>query len=230
MQTLLIIAIALFCIFMLPFNIALSYDEDFYATAQVLFFKFQLLPKKKGKTKMNCKDFGQELKKSKKQKRAEKKAAKKSEKKKTQKKKYSADDIPFYLELIQKFVSRAYNSIRRGLTIKIKKLGIAVATSDAAKTAVTYGVISQSVAYLLQFFDSIARVKCPKKSEIYVTADFLSSETIFDFNIVLSWRLWRLLCIAVSLLYRTLVALMAHLNHSKIKNTINIKKTTTEEK
>ena len=116
------------------------------------------------------------------------------------------------------------------MKIKIKKLNISVATGDAAKTAIMYGIVSQSVAYLLQFFDTVAKVKRARNCELNTISDFLSTKTKFEIDIVLSWRLWHILCIAITTIYHSLTAIMAHLNRGKQNNINQRKKAITEEK
>ena len=227
MKVLLIILAILLCIFMLPIKVNLTYNDGIRASLKFFFFKFQIIPKK-NKERMNKKEFNEEVKKSKKIK--VKKQQKKNAQKAVKTKKYSAEDIPFYFELIKDFLPKTYNSVRRGLTVKIKSINVAVGTDDAAKTAIAYGVISQSVAYLLHFLDSIAKVSRTKTSRISVTSDFLSDKTEFDFNIDISWKLWRALFILLSTAYRALNSILAHQNHTKNKTITNSNKAKAEEK
>ncbi len=226
MKVLLIILAILLCIFMLPIKVNLTYNGGIRASLKFFFFRFQIIPKK-NKKRMSKKEFNEEVKKSKKNKV---KKQKKNAQKTVKTRKYSADDIPFYFELIKDFLAKTYNSVRRGLTVKIKSINVVVGTDDAAKTAIAYGVISQSVAYLLQFLDSIAKVSKTKSSKISVTSDFLSDQTDFDFNIDISWKLWRALFILLSTGYRALISILAHQNHTKNKIVTNSNKAKAEEK
>lgn len=213
MLTLLIIAIVLLCIFMLPVRIILSCDDGFCAKVRILFFSFNIPPEKKTKRKMNAKDFKNEVKKL-------RRSSEKKQKKKKTKKKYSSDDIPFYFNLIKDFIEKTYASAKRGLTVKIQRINIVIATEDAAKTAIMYGVISQGCAYFLEFLKGLTKIKYKKRANINISTDFLSTQTTFDLRIILSWKLYRALGIAVSTAYRALMALLAH-NKRRTPNTQN---------
>ncbi len=227
MQAVLIIALVLFCILMLPVKIILSSDDGFSATLRILFFNFSIPPKSKEKKKMSRRDFRNELKKQ----RLKSKGKAKIKKDKKSVKKYSGDDIPFYLELLKGFIGKTYESAKRGLTVKVEKLHITVATDDPAKTAISYGIISQACAYLFEFLGSLVNIKYKKNSNVAITTDFSSTETTYEMKIALSWRLYRALAILASTALRASNSLSSHREHlnkksQKQKNTTQ----TTEEK
>ena len=99
MKTILIALLILFCISMLPIKIVLSSDNGFSAKMKILFFSFNIPPKKKEKKKINSKEFKSEL-----ARLRRKKASKPQKKASRKKKKYSSDDIPFYFDLIKDFI------------------------------------------------------------------------------------------------------------------------------
>ena len=226
MQAILIIALALFCILMLPVKVILSSEDGFSANLRILFFNFSIPPKNKEKRKMSRRDFRNELKKQ----RLKSKGKAKAKRNDKSVKKYSADDIPFYLELLKSFIAKTYESAKRGLTVNVEKLHISVATDDPAKTAIAYGIISQACAYLFEFLGSLVNIKYKNRSRVVITTDFSSTETTYDVKIALSWRLYRALAIVVSTAMRTSNALSAHRDHlnKKSKKQINTTKTTEE--
>ena len=231
MKTLLIAILILFCISMLPINIILSSDNGFSAKMKILFFSFNIPPKKKEKKKMDSEEFKKEI-----AKLRRKKSSKPRKKANKKKKKYSSDDIPFYFDLIKNFVDKTYHTAKQGLTVKVQKVNIIVANEDPSKTAIMYGIISQGLAYLLEFLESLAKIKYKRASSVNVSADFSSVHTTFDVKIVLSWRIYRALYILITTVTRASLALSAHNKHisksnKKEKKQINneITNKTTEE-
>ena len=73
------------------------------------------------------------------------------------------------------------------------KIRISVGTPDAAKTGILYGAVCQGVAYLTEVLDHVTNVKKTKKSEISVSADFVSGKTVADINISFSLTVWQAL-------------------------------------
>ena len=227
MQIFLIILFILLCILALPIKLKITHNGEFFVSLQILFLNFKLLPKKERTTRMTSKRFSEELKKQKRKKKRKKLfTSSKSSKHPTS---ISSQDIPFYFDVIKKFIAKSYTSTRKGLTIKITKLQISIGTGDAAKTAIAYGIVSQSVSYFLEFCEQVANLKISPKSKIDINTDFLSSKSTFLAQITLKWRLYRAALIALSVFRNFFVAYLSHKNHSQKKTTIS-NKTITEEK
>ncbi len=85
---------------------------------------------------------------------------------------------------ITNLIKKLYKIARKGLKIHVKKMHIYVATEDAAKTAVVYGVVLQSVAYLLQFIET--RVLHIRRDEgaMEIVADYLSQSSHAEIDII----------------------------------------------
>ena len=71
------------------------------------------------------------------------------------------------------------------IKFKIFNLKISVGGSDAAKTAISYGVISSAVYYVLGFLDSNVNLKI---KEIDISSNFNSRATKAEFNLKASLR------------------------------------------
>ena len=81
---------------------------------------------------------------------------------------------------------------KRHLHLYAARLHIRVATGDAATTAVAYGAVSQSVAYLLGLLSHITRLHA-REPQVAVQADFTGERSSIDAKLVLSVRvLWLL--------------------------------------
>ncbi|MCL2518792.1 MAG: DUF2953 domain-containing protein, partial [Oscillospiraceae bacterium] len=70
-----------------------------------------------------------------------------------------------------------------------------VATDDAAKTALLYGAVSQSVVYLLEIIQK--NVKKVKKGRILVVSDFTGTDFDARINITFKLRVWQILSLAL---------------------------------
>ena len=70
-----------------------------------------------------------------------------------------------------------------------------MATGDAASTAILYGVVIQSVAYIIEILNSTTNLKGLKRADIAVNADYLSESTSVDMKFVFSLRVWHIFSI-----------------------------------
>ena len=69
---------------------------------------------------------------------------------------------------------------------------INIATGDAAQTAIMYGVVVQSVSYIIEILQRVTNLDNLNKSEIQVNTDYLSEKTSADVLIKFSLRVWHL--------------------------------------
>ncbi len=120
------------------------------------------------------------------------------------------DKISTILSLIKLLFSRFFKHLR----LDISKIIVIVGTADAATTAITYGIISQSVVYLLEFLDKNLNISKKRSGEINVLCDFTADNTVYDVYISASLNIWQILDIGISLVY----------NYFKGKDVFNIKK------
>lgn len=93
--------------------------------------------------------------------------------------------IDIITELLEKFLS--------SLTVTATRIYISVGSDNAAKTALLYGGICQSVSYLIELLDNITKFKTHKNTYIHVGCDFSSEETIAEIHLVLSMRVYRII-------------------------------------
>jgi len=122
-------------------------------------------------------------------------------------KKRSLSDI---LSLIKAVLEVVVTRFRKHFRIKITRIRINVATGDAAKTAVMYGVISQSVAYILEILDRSMNVKYakPEDYDVGVDADFLGEKTTADIKLAFSLRVWHVFDLVFRAAFRALTKLV----------------------
>ena len=84
----------------------------------------------------------------------------------------------------------------RYLHVDLRKLTVAVASPDAAKTAIEYGLVSQALAYLAELIDQRSHLHIGKRCEISVYADFLSQKSRVEVDIMLRIRIVHILALA----------------------------------
>ncbi len=120
------------------------------------------------------------------------------------------DKISTILSLIKLLLSRFFKHLR----LDISKIIVIVGTNDAASCAITYGIISQAVVYLLEFLDNNLNISKKRSGEINVLCDFTAQTTVYDVFISASLNVWQILDIGINLVY----------NYLKGKDIFNIKK------
>ena len=89
------------------------------------------------------------------------------------------DLIPLLCRVIKLFSSRLFGRLH----IKVARLHIRVGASDAMQTAVVFGVVNQSVQYLVAFLKKICRMDGLRRADIQVYPDFLIEDTKVDLKI-----------------------------------------------
>lgn len=178
-----------------------------------LFFKIKLFPRQKKKVnikKFKIKNFrkmrrAEERKLRRKKEKEELKKAKKAKKSVETKdgkenppeKKKLSENISFVLDLLKNVVAKILKKFYKYIRLDICRFDIKVATDDAAKTAVTYGVVSQSVSYILRLLYETSNTQKTKECQISVEPDFLSEKTEAHILIRLGLRVWHFPALAI---------------------------------
>ncbi len=191
----------------LKYGIELTYTDEgeLRACFKLLFFRYTLHPRKKKKInpkKYTRKKYEKRLEKErlKKQKHEEEHKAPKP---KPKKKKHSLLGIVrFSIYLLKKIPPKFF----RLFGIDIAHLHITVGCEDAAKTAVRYGYVSQTVAYLLALLSSRTRLSRRSHRRTQVSADFLGAKTKASARVTVSLRPIRLFPFGIYSLYHFMKA------------------------
>ena len=196
------VLLTLALLLLLRVRIVVTVREGVTLTARVLCLSFRLYPRKRRRVRWSKRAVARAArKKRRKKQKAAKKAARKARKRQDGHavcKPAAKPTLRENLRLVRVLVATLIRRTGKHLTLHTARLHIRVAAEDAAKTAVLYGVISQSVAYLLALTERIARVRSGK-NEVSVTADFIGERTTADIKLVFSMRLWGALTTALSL-------------------------------
>ena len=197
-------------------------QEKLRVVASVCGIRFTLIsdkedpPKKEAKNLARCRNPDALLKKElrrqqkeaakaeRRRKRAEKKAARKAKKKQLAAATGKAAPTPNLkenLDMILALLKKLYRETRGKIRIRFRKMHITVGTEDAAKTAILYGVIMQSAAYLLQFVESNFTHIERHDGDMTVEPDYLSTQCRADIDIICSVKLRRAIKIGIGMLF-----------------------------
>ena len=239
------IVAAIILILSLKAKVILEFNDTLYLSVKVLCFNIRIAPSKEKKP-VNVKDYTfkkhqrrlaknyekyqkkQEKKEAKKAKKAEKKLQKKSQKAKSTAKQPKRSILD-WVNIAGAVIGALFGRFAKRLRVKVARLNIKVATGDAASTAILYGAVIQSVAYIIEILRKITNVDGIKNSSISVEPDYLSEEMSFDLKFVFSLRVWHIFDILFGTLGKAIKKLIetnpqksADLNTNTEINKINI--------
>jgi len=219
-----LLGIVLFFAFLLSLkaNVRLEYSDGVILYISVLGIKIKLLPGKKKpinykgytydkhQARLQKKREAQIAKQKKKAKKKEAKQKKKAERKaetpeqKKARKAQPKPSISDWVNIAVGVLAVFFEKFANHLHIKVARLKVNVATGDAASTAIMYGAVVQSVAYVIELLGKVTNVDGLKKADIDVRADYLSEKTSFDLCFVFSLRVWHLFDILFGIIGRAI--------------------------
>ena len=180
---------------LLKIHFEIECNDEISAKLRVLCIKFSLYPKNKKKVNINKYKKGYPK---------EKVKEEKPQKKEQSIKKTQDAGIDEKISVIIKLLGLLFSRFFKHLRLDVSKILITVGGDDAASTAIIYGIVSQSVAYLLEYLDSHLKISKKRKGEIDVRCDFTSENTVFDIKLSASLSVWQILDIAITLAYNYL--------------------------
>lgn len=180
----------------LRLKVRIIFKDELSIRAGVGFIVFNIIPKKKQKIKLSdftYKRFRKKLDKEKKI--ALKQSQKEDKKKKTKelKEKVSAASaekeesgmLDSVIDII-KFALEELPKLSSAIKTEISALKIIVCGKDAHDAAVKYGILAQSVSYLLEILEQKTKmVSLPEKS-VSVLCDFLGEKTTMELDVKFS--------------------------------------------
>ncbi len=180
----------------------IRYNGDLAVTVTVLGIPFRIIPGKEKKIRPSDwsvrKIAARRRKSEKAARRKAAKAAKKAEKAKKDKKDKEAEkkkEKPDILRIVKTALSALSVAVRRfskHLRVRVARLHIAVATGDAASTAILYGAISQAAFGIAALLDSTGTLRGAAKADVDIHADYLSEKTSADVEIGFSLLVWQM--------------------------------------
>lgn len=199
------IILALFLLLSIKARVVLEFNDELTVSVKLLCFNIKIAPPKEKKP-IKIKDYsfskhqkrlkGNYEKYLKKQQKKDakklKKAEKKKESKKVKKKKSPSRSPLDWVNIAGAVIGALFSRFAKRLHIRVARLNIKVATGDAASTAILYGAIIQSVAYIIEILQKITNIDKLKSSQISVEPDYLSEQTTVDLCFVFSLRAWHI--------------------------------------
>ena len=174
-----ILCIAVFIAFLLSTRIVLriKHEETLVVYLRILFIKIKLYPsneKKKRYPHSMSRRKAEKIKKSLTEKKKTKKKGKEEGAEHKVGEKKEKRDILTMISIITTFIKNFLRIFMRSVRIKAAKLHVIVASDSAAKTAILYGAVSQSVDVLFPLLEGIKNFKkLPSDKNLSVTTDFL---------------------------------------------------------
>lgn len=205
------ILLAFWLIGMIRAGVEIEYNTGVRVAVKLLGMTFRITPKEKKPPKLS--DFtprkyrkrlakDEKLRRKQEEKKAKKqaeKARKKAERQghitspdgKQKKRKEPAEIMELVLVGLDA-LKGLLRSFGKHFEIEAVRLKIAVASGDAASTAILYGIVVQFVTYLCHALGAITNFKVKKPEEIAVTADYLSDKLTVDLHFVFRLRVWHL--------------------------------------
>ena len=199
------ILLSLILLMLIRIKITIEYNETLRIYASILhFIRISITPSKEKKIKLSAytdkaitkrekaaqeKALRKEQKKQeKKKKKAEKKKRLKEHPEEAKQERTLSENISLITDIVKVLLRRFFRHLR----IDLSRIHISVAGSDAAQTAILYGVICQAVAYLLELMGRFRTVSTPDFADVSVTPDWVGEKTTVDVKLSFSLRVWHL--------------------------------------
>ncbi len=189
----LVLLIAALCLTRIRFDI--SAGEELSVKLNIYGIKIPLYPQNKKKVRTGKFKKGYPAPGAKKE--AKKADTKPTKKASPEEKIPLTDQITTIVTLIKLLFSRFFKHLR----LDVSRIVVSVGAEDAAKCAITYGIVSQAVAYLLEYLDQNLNIHKKRSGEINVYCDFTAESISYDIFLSASLSVWQILDIGISLAY-----------------------------
>ena len=178
-------------------HLTVTWKTRVRVTARYLFLLFPVFPKKVRWRRYTAKRAEKERKKAEKHKTEHKKGDKKAEdgEGKEPKKPFTFREN---LQLLRALVAVLVRRCGKHLRLHATRVRLYVATGDAAATAVAYGAVSASLAYLIAALERVMKVRA-RRGDVLVVADYLSEKPRADVKLRFSISLGSALALLVAL-------------------------------
>lgn len=213
-----------FILFSIPVHVTIGLKESFSVTIRILFWRIPILPKpksvkKKSKNKKKSDEKKQKDKKEKQEKKSSKKEKVKEDEKSTNGEKEAhkkkKPDIVFLLRLILHVVAVLFKKLGKHFKIRVLAYEICVATEEAAKTAVMYGMVQSLSETIFLRLEKAINFKIAKKAPIGVYANFLEEKTKANVEIDFSLSIADVFAIVFGVILASIQSFISspHLHH-----------------
>lgn len=193
-----IICVVAFITLLLSLKITLkiTHKDSFSVAIKILFFKIRLYPQKEKKRRYPhsmSRWRAKMIKRSLEKKPRKKKFAKSQDEDEAKKKnplQLKNDDVPSIISISISFIKSFVKLFAPAVRVKTSRLHVVVASDDAAKTAMLYTAVTQSINLLFPLLDGLKTVKkLPHGKDLSVNVDFLAEEPTIDIDIEIYFRI-----------------------------------------
>lgn len=211
-----LILLVCFVCFLGKARVRIRYDKDFRVIVYVCGIPIYTIggdekPKRKKKNLSRCRNPERILKK---ELRRQKKSARKNYQKELKKKKSTAklalqkkhlrENAPSLgfkaeLEIILELLKTLRDYTKGRILIRVRQMKIRIATEDAAKTALLYGVVVQNAACILELIDQSFNPIHRKDGDMEIFPDYLATKSEAKIKIDCSMRVIRFLELVINL-------------------------------
>lgn len=210
----------LFLISQIPIKITIEYNEELRAYWHILYFIHIPVTHQKEK-KIKASDYSKKaiIKRSKQAEQKTKKTKKRKEENKKRRKELLddiknaqslTDNINTIIDIVKVLFKRFFKHLR----VDMSRIRISIVGEDAAQTAIMYGVVCQSVSYLLELIQRIKTVSPPDLDDVSVIPDWVGEKTKVDIKIAFSLRLGNIL----DIFFRVIGRIISHMFRIMKKN------------
>ena len=209
-----------FILFSIPIHVTVGLRETVSVMIRILVWKIPIFPRPKSvkkKTENKEKDNRKD-KKNKKEKKSEKdkksqedKNEKKEENRENEHKEKKKTDIVFLVRLLLDIVSALFKKLGQHFKIRIHAYEICVASEEAAKTAVMYGMVQSLSETLFLRLEKSINFKIMKKAPLGVYADFLHEKTKANVEIDFSMSIMGVFAIVFGVIAAAIKSLISSL-------------------
>jgi len=184
------IILLIFLLLMTSVKVRIISDGDIILKAGAGPFIFTLIPKKESRRKakgLSQKKYLYLISKAKAEKESTgaAKASHITARKGKEEKGSFTDTVSFILKVIDRL-----DTYTSRLKTHLDKLTVTVGGADAAGTAVTYGIVSQATAYLVEILDCKTRLHRPKRDSVTVNCDFTREGISFAVDVTFKLRVF----------------------------------------
>lgn len=187
----------------IPASVSVEYRDEVRVALSLLGLRIWQHPKKKKPVKLS--DYSpraaerRRRRETRKKQKALLRKQKKERAKTTTKKQTSPKKKRGLLEsvsLIRKIASVILARTAKHTRIDLRRLDIAVATDDAAKTALLFGAVNQAAIGLTELLEQSGNLHIPHNARLSVRADFEAQKSTADVYVIFTLRIWQLIDVA----------------------------------
>lgn len=222
LQITLAILLPIFLLLLCRVRVVFLFCDAPCAYVRFLFFKIPLYPKKKRRVRPT--DYRYQRYRKRLEKQRKKQKGQEAESTRTPRETHKPS-LRARIRLYRYLIARLYPHFLRHFRIDITRLHIRVGTGDAATTAIAAGLVSQALAYLLEFLSLHTNLHPAYRADIAVIPDFLGEKSTADCKILFSLRAYAVLGLGIRFFYHFLTSKMKNLRDAQNKEDTSCLKT-----